>query len=247
MKRAYLVSAASILLGAPALFAGCNPEQLVVVENDGGTKGNTDDAGTKSNGDDGGTKSNGDDGGTKSNGDAGGTGDGGVTNSDGGVTTSDGGACAPTGVTFQLTVGTTDEVWYGGSTPPWPAASFGCPGWLTITAPAGSPLGNSQVESVNLGANDCTALCPAAQPSAPAPQSFTWDGTYYPPTSALHCDTPVCAPPGVYGATMCVGYDGADAGPGGAPTCQSFSFTWPPASPADAIVQTTITPTPGGG
>jgi hypothetical protein len=232
MKRAHLACVTSALLVSP-LFGGCNPTPLVVVENDGGDKGTTSDSGVKGNDDDSGIKSN-DDAGIKNGSDAG------------------PGTCVSNGVTFDLTVGATGNVWFGGSTPPWPAASFGCPSWLTITPPAGSTVGNPQGGSVNLLKDGCTVLCPAAQPEPAAAQSFAWDGTYYPSTGTsdpnTDCDTPACAPPGVYLATMCVGYDGADAGVSqGAPTCQSFSFTWPPASPSEATVQATITPTPGGG
>jgi hypothetical protein len=93
----------------------------------------------------------------------------------------------------------------------------------------------------------CSPACPASQPEPPAAQSFTWDGTYYPVTSS-GCDTPACMPAGVYVATMCVGYAGQDSGLSqGAPTCQSAAFTWPPATPSEATVQITITPTLGGG
>jgi hypothetical protein len=204
----------------------------VVVENDGGDKGTTSDSGIKGN-DDSGIKEN-DDSGIKNESDA------------------SPGACVTTGITFDLEIGTTGEVWLGGSTPPWPPASFGCPGWLTITPPAGSTVGNPQGGSVNLLKDGCAVSCPAAQPEPAAAQSFTWDGTYYPVTGTsdpdTECDTPACAPAGVYVATMCVGYDGADAGVSqGAPTCQSFSFTWPLAPHSASIIQATITPTPGGG
>ena len=238
MKRTHLACVASALLSVSAFSGGCSTDPLVVVENDAG-KGNANDAGTTGNTNDAGTTANTVDAGTKEN-------DGGGANSDAGA-----GVCVPNGITFDLTVGTTDKVWFGGSTPPWPAASFGCPGWLTITAPAGSPWGNPQAVSINV-AKGCSPQCPASQPEPAAAQSFTWDGTYYPvtnnsaPNSA--CDTPACAPPGVYGVTMCVGYAGQDSGlPEGAPTCQSFSFTWPPATPSEATVAATITPTLGGG
>jgi hypothetical protein len=239
MKRAHLACVTSALLVSP-LLGGCNTDPLVVVENDGGDKGNTNDSGIKGNDDDSGIKGN-DDSGINGNDDAA------IKNGgDGGP-----GPCASSGVTFDLTVGATGNVWFGGSTPPWPPASFGCPSWLTITPPAGSSVGNPQGGSVNLVKNGCAVLCPAAQPEPAADQSFTWDGTYYPVTGSdpiTDCDTPACAPPGVYVATLCVGYDGADAGVSqGAPTCDSFSFTWPPASHGEATVQATITPTPGGG
>ena len=160
-----------------------------------------------------------------------------------------GGVCVPHGVSFDLMVDSTDSVWYGGSTPPWPAASLGCPGWLTITAQGESMWGAPEAASVNVQSNGCEVSCPAFQPQAAARQSFTWDGTYYPETNGS-CTTPACAPPGSYGVTFCVGYDGPDAGSTcgpGAPTCQSFSFTWPPATPSESTVAVTITPTLGGG
>jgi hypothetical protein len=231
MKRAHLVCVASGLLGIPAFSGGCNSDALVVVENDGGSEAGASDARTTGNTDDAAIKEN-----------------------DGSATTNEAGAgvCVPNGITFQLTVGTTDDVWFGGPTPPWPPASFGCPGWLTLTAPGGpSPWGNSQSVSINV-AKGCAPECPASRPEPAVAQSFTWDGTYYPVTKNSDpnstCDTPACAPPGVYGVTMCVGYAGQDSGPSeGAPTCQSFSFPWPPATPSESTVATTITPTLGGG
>ncbi len=257
MKRAHLAWVASALLSVPSFSGGCTPNPLVVVENEGGSKGDTSDAGTGGNTEDGGTGGNTEDvatgGNTEDVGTGGNTEDAGAHENDGGVTTNDAGVCVPNGITFHLTVGTTDKVWLEGPTPPWPAASFGCPSWLTLTAPgAGSPWGNPQAVSINVAKGGCGAFCPAAQPAPAADQSFTWDGTYYPLTNSPDpnsaCDTPACAPPGVYGVTMCVGYAGQDSGlPEGAPTCQSFSFTWPPATPSEATVQTTITPTLGGG
>jgi hypothetical protein len=229
IARTVLVSASvtSTLLSVPAFFAGCNRDAQVVVENDACINEGDGYVATK-------------DARTDQNGES-------VTANDASA-----GVCVPNGITFNLSVGTTDNVWFGGSTPPWPAASFGCPGWLTITAPVTSPWGLPQEFSINVEKDGCTLSCPAAQPRPPAAKSFTWDGTYYPVTNNLTpnsaCDLPACAPPGVYGATVCVGYAGQDAGlPAGAPTCQTFSFTWPPATPSEATVTTTITPTLGGG
>ena len=260
MKRAQLAWVASGLLSVPVFSGGCNSDALVVVENDGGSEGSTSDADTKGNRVDAGIEAN--DGGVTTNDSSIKANDGGVmTNdssvqaNDGSVATNDAGAgvCVPNAITFGLTVGTTDNVWFGGPIPPWPVPSFGCPSWLTITAPGGSnSWGSPQAVSINVAKNGCTAFCPASRPEPAAAQSFTWDGTYYPLTKNSDpnsvCDTPACAPPGVYGATMCVGYAGQDSGLSeGAPTCKSFAFTWPPATPSEATVETTITPTLGGG
>jgi hypothetical protein len=241
MKRAHLACVTSALLSLP-LLAGCDTSPLVVVENDGGEKGTTTDSGIKGTGDDSGIKGTGDDSGIK------GTEDSSVNDNDAGA-----GACVTNVVTFDLAIGTTGNVWLAGSTPPWPASSFGCPGWLTIIPPAESSIGSPWGGSVNLLKDACLIACPPAQPVPAAAQSFTWDGTYYPVTSNsnpnMDCDTPACAPAGDYLATMCVGYAGEDAGAEGpsSPTCQTFQFAWPPGSPSGATVQTTITPTPGGG
>ncbi len=45
MNRATLTCVAASLLGFTAFFGGCNPEALVVVENDGGSKASTSDSG----------------------------------------------------------------------------------------------------------------------------------------------------------------------------------------------------------
>src|SRR5580704_3190343 len=115
MKRAHIVCVASALLSVPAFSGGCSPNPLVVVENDGGNKGSASDADTTGTTDDAGTKGTTDDAGT-----AGTTGDAGTKESDGGGASSDAGAgvCVPNGITFDLTIGTTDKVWLGGSTPP---------------------------------------------------------------------------------------------------------------------------------
>jgi hypothetical protein len=160
----------------------------------------------------------------------------------------DAGECTVNSIAFDLTTDATGSVYYGGPQFPW-LDSFGCAGWLAI-APAGEPA-----LTVLKGA--CGASCPAAVPEPATAQSFTWDGTYYPtlnPDDASSCrqipccDTPVCAPPGNYVATMCVGYaTSADAGPETAPpTCKQIPFVWPPTSANQTIVET-ITPTPDGG
>jgi hypothetical protein len=158
-----------------------------------------------------------------------------------------GGVCTGGGsIAFDLTVDSTDPVYFGGSQPPWPT-SLGCPGWLTVTTAAGEPLVVSQ--------GNCFVGCPAATPETAAPQSFTWNGTYYPvptyctgPTPACSCTTPACAPAGTYAATFCVGYAGPDAGTftSAGPTCKQVTFTWPPSSAASSIDET-IAPTPDGG
>src|ERR1700734_2188 len=121
MKHARLASVTGALLSLSAISGGCNQAPLPVVENDGGTKGDTGDTGSTGNTDDTGTNEN-----------------------DGSIATNDAGVCVPNGITFDLTVGTTDNVFFEGSTPPWPAPSFGCSNWLTITA-----LG----ESINIAKN----------------------------------------------------------------------------------------------
>jgi hypothetical protein len=61
------------------------------------------------------------------------------------------------------------------------------------------------------------------------------------------CQTPACAPPGNYVATICVGYAGADAGPETAPpTCKQVPFAWPPTSANQSVVES-IRPAPDGG
>jgi hypothetical protein len=164
---------------------------------------------------------------------------------DGGGTDGGGGACTGGGsIAFDLSVDSTDPVYLGGSQPPWPT-SLGCPEWLTITTAAGQPLVVSR--------GDCFIGCVAAGPQTAAPQSFTWDGTYYPaPTNcsgpSCSCTAPACAPAGNYVATFCVGYAGPDAGTfaSAPPTCQQVTFTWPPSS-ATSSIDKTIAPTPDGG
>jgi hypothetical protein len=170
---------------------------------------------------------------------AAGTHDGGASADDGGpVTTGTGGGgatCTGGAIAFDLTVNTTDPVYFGGGQPPWPT-SQGCPEWLTITA-AGAPLVVTQ--------GDCFVSCPAFQPESPAPQSFTWNGTYY-PVADNACDTPACAAPGNYVATFCVGYAPPDGGFGApSPTCQQIPFSWPPGGNATDGIAVSITPTPG--
>jgi hypothetical protein len=179
--------------------------------------------------------------------DGGGTGD--SSSPDGGTDSaiSDGGAggCTDGGsIAFDLTIDSTDPVYLSGSRPPWPAG-LGCSGWLTITNAAGQPLVVSQ--------GDCFLGCPAARPQTAAPQSFTWDGTYYPASSSCtgpscSCTAPACAPAGNYAATFCVSYAGPDAGmvETAPPTCQEVTFAWPPSS-ATSSIDETITPTPDGG
>ena len=90
-------------------------------------------------------------------------------------------------------------------------------------------------------------------------KSYTWDGSYYPPQQSYDasactslpancaCQTPVCAAPGDYVATICVGYGGEDGGVRNAlPTCKAVPFVWPPTS-GSASISETITPTPDGG
>jgi hypothetical protein len=166
-----------------------------------------------------------------------------VSSRDGGPATEGGVTCAADSIAFDLTIDSTGPVFLGGGQPPWPA-SLGCPGWLTITTAGGAPLVVSQ--------GDCFVGCPASQPGPAVPQSFTWDGTYYPvPASctACACTTPACAPPGNYVATFCVGYAAPeDAGlpETDSPTCKQIPFVWPP-SPTTSSITETITPTPGGG
>jgi hypothetical protein len=147
-------------------------------------------------------------------------------------------ACGGNRIVFDLTVEATGAVYYGGPQDLGWLDSFGCPSWLAI-APAGEP-------PLNLTKGGCGVACPAFQPEAPVDQSFPWDGAFY-PTDAGACQTPVCASPGNYVATMCVGYAGAEAGPETAPpTCKQVPFVWPPTSSNQSIVES-IAPTPDGG
>ena len=87
MKRAHLARVASALLSVPAFSGACSPAPLVVVENDGGSKGTTSDADTVRNTDDAGTTGNTDDADTTGNADdAGTTATAACPASDGGVT-----------------------------------------------------------------------------------------------------------------------------------------------------------------
>jgi hypothetical protein len=147
------------------------------------------------------------------------------------------GECASNGIAFDLSVDATGPVYFGGPQPQW-LDSFGCPSWLAI-APSGEP-------PLNLLKGGCGVGCPAFRPEPAMAQSFTWDGTYY-PSDAGACQTPACAAPGNYVATLCVGYAGEDAGPETAPpTCKQVAFAWPPTSANQSIVES-ITPTPDGG
>ena len=158
--------------------------------------------------------------------------------------------CAPGGpgnsIAFDLTTDATGPVYYGGAQGEGWLDSFGCPSWLAI-APADEP-------ALNLVKGGCAISCPAFAPEPALAQSFTWDGTYYPNEAvactgiACACQTPVCAPPGNYVATICVGYGEADAGPPetAPPTCKQVPFVWPPTSADQSIVES-ITPTPDGG
>jgi hypothetical protein len=153
--------------------------------------------------------------------------------------------CASGGIAFDLTTDATGPVYYGGPQGQGWLDSFGCPSWLAI-APEGEP-------PLNLVKGGCAIGCPAFGPEPAMAQSFTWDGTYYPNVAvpctgiACACQTPVCAPPGNYVATICVGYADADAGPETAPpTCKQGPFAWPPTSANPSIVES-ITPTPDGG
>lgn len=175
--------------------------------------------------------------------------------SQGGPTAADAGAdgdaadtppeCASNGIAFDLTVDATGPVYYGGPQGQGWLDSFGCPSWLAI-APAGAP-------PLNLVQGGCAVGCPASRPEPAMAQSFTWDGTYYPNGTApcigiaCACQTPACAPPGNYVATICVGYAGADGGFQTAPpTCKQVPFAWRPTSAGQTIVES-ITPTPDGG
>lgn len=165
-----------------------------------------------------------------------------VASEEGGST----GTCTSGTIAFDSSVDSTGPVFLGGSQPPWPT-SLGCPGWLTITNPAGQPIVVSK--------GDCFSGCVAAQPEPEGPQSFTWDGTYYPVATDCQgggpncsCTTPACAPPGTYAATFCVGYASPDGGfpETDTPTCKQVSFVWPP-SGVTSTINETITPTPDGG
>jgi hypothetical protein len=165
-----------------------------------------------------------------------------AVSSEGGST----GTCTSGGIAFDLSIDSTGPVFLGGSQPPWPT-SLGCPGWLTITNPAGQPIVVSK--------GDCFVGCVAAQAEPEGPQSFSWDGTYYPVAADCQgggpncsCTTPACAPAGTYTATFCIGYASPDGGlpeidP---PTCKQVSFVWPPSGDISTINET-ITPTPDGG
>jgi hypothetical protein len=153
--------------------------------------------------------------------------------------------CASNSIAFDLTVDATGPVYYSGPQGQGWLDSFGCPSWLAI-APAGEP-------ALNLVKGGCAVGCPATRPEPAMAQSFTWDGTYYPNATApctgiaCACQTPVCAPPGNYVATICVGYGDADAGFQTAPpTCKQVPFAWPPTSADQSIVES-ITPTLDGG
>jgi hypothetical protein len=154
--------------------------------------------------------------------------------------------CASNSIAFDLTVDAPGPVYYGGPQGQGWLDSFGCPSWLAI-APADEP-------ALNLVKGGCAISCPAFAPEPAMAQSFTWDGTYYPNVAvpctgiACACQTPVCAPPGNYVATICVGYGDADAGPPetAPPTCKQVPFAWPPTSADQSIVES-ITPTPDGG
>jgi hypothetical protein len=159
-------------------------------------------------------------------------------------------SCAPGGpgnsIAFDLRTDATGPVYYGGAQGEGWLDSFGCASWLAI-APADEP-------ALNLVKGGCAISCLAFAPEPATAQSFTWDGTYYPNVAvpctgiACACQTPVCAPPGNYVATICVGYGEADAGrPETAPpTCKQVPFAWPPTSANQSIVES-ITPTPDGG
>ena len=161
-------------------------------------------------------------------------------------TGADAGTCTSGTVAFDLSIDSTGPVFLSGSQPPWPT-SLGCPGWLTITNPAGQPIVVSK--------GDCFVGCVAADPVPEGPQSFSWDGTYFPVAADCQgggancsCTTPACAPPGTYVATFCVGYASPDGGlpATGSPTYKQVSFAWPP-SGATSTIDETITPTPDGG
>lgn len=247
MKPTDLVCVAMASVVAFASSGGCHSDSLVVVDNDGSSNGTTNDV--NGNGDDAAANDASADDGSSVDANLsdasafdGSTGDA----NDGSAGDSGGGVCVANGITFQLNIGTTNDVFLGGSTPPWPIASLGCPSWLTISTVQQTSWGTTDPVSINLLKDGCGILCPASQPQAPTSQSFTWDGTYYPYTNGP-CDTPACAPAGEYLVTMCVGYADPDSGaPDGTPTCQMFSFTWPPATASEALVQTTITPVLGG-
>ena len=156
----------------------------------------------------------------------------------------DSGSCSSSSIAFDLDVDSTDPVYYsGGSDPGW-GDSFACGGWLAISPAGGSPLKLDQ---------HCFHSCPRAQAAPATNLSFTWDGTTYPfpdggPTYNGVCNA-VCAAPGNYVATICVGYAGADAGTSAEtapPTCKQVPFVWPPPA-ANAMILETITPTLDGG
>jgi hypothetical protein len=153
--------------------------------------------------------------------------------------------CVSGGITFDLTVNSTDPVYYsGGSQPGW-LQSTACGAWYAISPAGGSP--------VNVD-HDCFHSCPRPEAEPVTNQSFTWDGTTWPFADAdtsvgIVCDTAVCAAPGNYVATICVGYAGADAGASAEtapPTCKQVPFVWPPTSANQTFVET-ITPTLDGG
>ena len=163
-----------------------------------------------------------------------------LQSADGGAPSNDAGpgTCGSFDLKFDLTVGGSSPVYYAGATT--------CAGsWLSVAPADGTPL--------LLIADACNIPCAASSaglPEAPAPQSLSWGGTYYPIVDNDQCATPACAAPGNYIATFCV-IDGAgdDAGvPEGtpSPTCKQVPFVWPPTS-AGASVSATITPTPDGG
>lgn len=151
--------------------------------------------------------------------------------------------CSPFGIRFNLTVEGSSPVYFGGPQGQW-LDSWGCPWWLAI-----APVGGA---AFNLAKGGCDTSCPAFRPEPPTPQSYTWDGTYYPYISDASenldsdCDTPVCAPAGEYFARLCVADGQRDAGaPERPPTCKQFTFTWPPT--AAQVLTASITPLPDGG
>jgi hypothetical protein len=144
--------------------------------------------------------------------------------------------CSNNRISFGLTV-------WDSAGPVFPGFECDAIGWLQIAPAGGNPL--------NLVRGPCEPSCPVSQPEAATAQSYVWDGTYYTIlqdcAGLCICDTPICAPPGNYVATMCVGYAGDAGAPETAPpTCKQIPFVWPPTSANESIVEM-ITPTPDGG
>jgi hypothetical protein len=219
MKRAYVGSVIAALVGFPGVLGGCTASPLVVVENDGGAKGNTTDSGSKGSDQDSGSNGN----------------------------ESDAGVCVPNGITFKLSLPTKGDVYLDGPTTSLGCSSWltiEAPAGSQWGIPQPVPVNVAK----NGCGIPCPAAqrVPAADQSFT--WDGTYYPVTTGPGPSETCDTPACMPPGTYIGTMCVAFADGDAGAReGTPTCQEFHFTWPPASPSEATVQLTITPPVDGG